>query len=129
MAILGNISCSVEVDQQALKEIDDPEYDGRDINKAVKYIEVKSGIEFRVRVKFTDSVRPKWNAIGVRVYINGAYRVNDVVGQRESSSRLERREVVIEGVYRASQDGSSYISPFIFKDIERKPPKTRTQQY
>ena len=118
MAVLGKVTCVVESNKEALKEYDDPEHHNSDLQRVAKYIEARSGVEFYVRVSFTNSLTPKWSSIIIEIYVDAKYITGGVIDKSKYGRGLEKKYWVAEGAGRMSPDGTYWIAPFKFQDIE-----------
>ena len=117
MAILGAITCDVEVDKRAIREYTDPDERRRYPGVVTKYVEAVSGKEFFIRVGFAKFFKPTHNAVAVYVYIDGQC-CNDRLAFRDwNHPRLADKEVVLNGFERTAPDGRRWRAPFKFQDI------------
>ena len=96
MAVLGKITCTVEVDKRAVREYNDPDRSKRQHQQILKYIEVCTGKEFFPHVTFRDDFIPKHNAVVVDVYMDGEYYNSRVLYTDPYQQQLQWKEVIIK---------------------------------
>ena len=127
MAILNNISVTVDVDDEPLQEYDDNDHDEGRPNTVSKYIEATSGARFSLhyklkhRFKFTSPVLSFDSCIG-GVFVEGmlALKRNFI-----SKRSFEEREI---GSWKNLGTHDEYVRHFAFQELEirRSPHSSRS---